>query len=89
MASRDLVSELEKKVGSGLPGSQPWYAESKLTKSQQAVVKRVAESWLAGRLGTRAVTAAIAISESEAFAQAGIKIGHQGVCAWLKKLRAK
>lgn len=74
----DLVSE----IVAALPTEhqvRPWYR--RLSQEQTAAIAPILEAWRTGRLGTKRITAARAISAK--LTTLGIKIGPQGVAAWL------
>jgi hypothetical protein len=71
-------------IAAAIPESQsgkPWWF--RITPEQREFVAPVMAAWKAGRFGTRKMPAARAISKT--LTEHGIKIGAQGVLAWLNR----
>lgn len=62
-------------------GNRPWW--KRLTPQQEEMVDPIREAWRSGRFGQQKATASRAISEW--LTEHGIKIGPQGVLAWLRR----
>lgn len=71
-------------IAAAIPDSQsskPWWL--RLTPEQGELVKPILVAWRGGRFGSAKITAARAISAK--LSEHGIKIGPQGVIAWLHR----
>lgn len=65
-------------------GFRPWY--ERVNVEQEKLLEAIISGWRSGRFGTTKNTAAKAISKY--LERHGIKIGRQGVIAWLTKNNA-
>lgn len=71
-------------IAAAIPESQsgkPWH--KRLNKEQSELIAPVLAAWKAGRFGSAKITAARAISTK--LIEHGIKVGPQGVLAWLQR----
>lgn len=80
MAKNDIVSEIAAAIPTEHP-VKPWWR--RISDEQRATIAPILAAWRGGRLGKRKATAAKAISAK--LAELGIKIGPQGVQAWLDR----
>ena len=72
------------RIAAAIPESQAgkaWW--KRLTPEQAEMVAPILEAWKAGRFGTAKITAARVIAAT--LTEHGIKIGPQGVVAWLQR----
>lgn len=80
MGKTSLVDEIVAAIPENQSG-KPWW--QRLTPEKRAMVAPILAAWKAGKFGTRRMTAARAISKT--LTEHGIKIGAQGVLAWLQR----
>ena len=75
--ARDIVAE----IAAELPHTRqrPWWL--RLNEEQQQIVSQIREGWKAGKLGKHKCTAGRVISAK--LLEFDIRIGYQGVVAWL------
>jgi|688.fasta_scaffold2426212_2 hypothetical protein len=79
-AASSIVDEIAAAIPEPSHG-KPWWV--RLTPEQAELVQPVLQAWKQGRFGKQKITAARAISTH--LTRHGIKIGPQGVLAWLQK----
>ena len=79
--TRDLVAEIAAAIPPARPGSRPWWERA--AEQHRETLAAIHAAWHRGEFGSRKVTAARVISR--ALAELGIRIGEQGVIAWLEQ----